>query len=108
MTINTKTRRRWFGALCLLVAITMLVAGETVLQGRLGALAYLAWWLGCFVVTVLAACAALLDARAVRQESSDAQRALFESTLEKIREEKARKASGSNIQAPSDEHSAQG
>ncbi len=90
--MNTKTRRRWFGALCVLAAIAMLVAGETVLKGRLSALGFVAYWLGCFVVTALAICAALLDARAVREETHAEQRALFENTVRKIQEEKARKA----------------
>ena len=88
--MNAKIRRRWFGALCLLAALAMLVAGETVLQGRLKALGFIAYWLVCFVVTVLAIGAALLDARAVREETQTEQRALFESTLQEIQEKKAR------------------
>lgn len=94
MPFNSKTRRRWFGALCLLAAIVMLGAGETVLKGRLSALGFVAYWVVCVVVTVLAIYAALLDARAVRQETQAEQRALFESTLQKIQDEKARKARG--------------
>lgn len=90
--MNTKTRRRWFGALCLLAAIVMLVAGETVLKGRLSALGFVAYWLGCFVVTMLAIYVALLDARVVREETHAEQRALIENTVRKIQEEKARKA----------------
>jgi len=95
VTINTKTRRRWVGSLCLLAAIAMLVAGETVLKGRLSALGIVAYWLGCFVVTVLAMYAALLDARAVREETRSEQRTLVENTLQKIQEEKARKTGNS-------------
>ena len=90
--MNTKARRRWFGALCLLAAMAMLVAGETLLKGRLSALGFVAYWLVCFVVTVLAVYAALADARAVRQETQAEQRALLEATLQRIQEEKARKA----------------
>lgn len=90
--MNPKTRRRWFGVLCLLAAIAMLGAGETVLQGRLNALGFVAYWLLCFVVTVLAMGVALLDARAVREETQTEQRALFENTLQRIQEEKARPA----------------
>lgn len=100
--MNPKTRRRWFGALCLLAAIALLGAGETVLQGRLSALGFVAYWLVCFVVTVLAIYAALLDARAVRQETQAEQRALFKNTLQKIQEEKARRtrdAAGSQNQS---------
>lgn len=90
--MNSKTRRRWFGVLCLLAAIAMLVAGETVLKGRMKALGFVAYWLLCFMATVLAIYAALLDARAVREETQAEQRALFENTVHKIQEEKARKA----------------
>ena len=90
--MNAKARRRWFGALCLLAALAMLAAGETLLKGRLSALGFIAYWLVCFVVTVLAVYAALADARAVRQETQAEQRALFEATLQRIEEEKARNA----------------
>lgn len=88
VTFNAKSRRRWFGTLCLLAAGAMLVAGETVLKERLSMLAFVFYWLGCFVFTVLAICAALLDARALRQESRDQQRTLFEDTLGKIERKK--------------------
>jgi hypothetical protein len=90
--MNTKTRRRCFGALCLLAAIVMLVAGETVLKDRLTAFEFVAYWLACFVVTALAIYVALLDARAVREETHAEQRALIENTVRKIQEEKARRA----------------
>ena len=67
----------------------MLIVGATLLEERLSAPAFLLYWLACFGFTVLAICAALLDARILRQEARDAHRALFESTLEKIKREKA-------------------
>ncbi len=88
MSVKAKTRRRWFGALCLLTAVGMLVAGETVLKGRLSPVGFLLYWIGCFVVTALAATAALLDAARVRAESRHEQRVLFEETLRKIESEK--------------------
>jgi hypothetical protein len=84
MSWNAKAGRRWFGALCLIAALGMLVAGETVLQGRLSPVAFLCYWIGCFVVTALAAAAALIDAARVRAESRQEQRILFEETLRKI------------------------
>ena len=69
----------------------MLVAGETVLKGRLSALGFVAYWCVCFFMTGLAIYAALLDARAVREETQTEHRALCESTLQRIEEEKARK-----------------
>ena len=84
MILNSKLRRRWFGFLCLLAAGGMLVAGETVLKDRLSQVAFILYWLACFGFTVLAIFAALADARALRQESRDQQRALLEDTLARI------------------------
>ena len=88
MQFNAKAARRWFGGFCLLTAIVMLLAGETVLKGRLSPMAFLAFWIGCFLVTGLAATTALLDAARVRKESRLEQRALFEETLRNIEAEK--------------------
>jgi hypothetical protein len=88
MSLNAKARRRWFGTLCLLTAIGMLVAGETVFQGRLSPLGFILYWTGCFLATGLAALTALRDAACVRAESRLEQRALFEETVRKIESEK--------------------
>lgn len=88
MSLNAKARRRWFGTFCLLAAIGMLVAGETVFKGRLSPVGFLLYWTGCFVVTGLAALTALRDAASVRAESRREQRALFEETLRKVEAEK--------------------
>jgi len=88
MSLNAKARRRWFGTLCLLTAIGLLVAGETVLKGRLSPLGFLLYWTGCFVVTSLAALTALRDAACVRAESRQEQLAFFEETLRTIEAEK--------------------
>lgn len=92
MSLNAKVRRRWFGALCLLTAVGMLVSGETVFKGRLSPLGFLLYWTGCFVVTGLAALTALRDAACVRAESRLEKRALFEATLRKIESEKRARA----------------
>jgi len=88
MSSNAKARRRWFGALCLLAAIGMLVAGETALKSRLSPVGVLLYWIGCFVLTAVAAITALLDAARVRAESRHEQRVLFEETLRRIESEK--------------------
>ena len=88
MNWNAKARRRWFGALCLLAAISMLVVGETLLPGRLSPVAFLCYWIGCFLLTASSATAALVDAARVRAESRNEQRVLFEETLRKIESEK--------------------
>ncbi len=69
----------------------MLVAESTFLKHRLGDVALLVYWLACLGFTLLAMGAALLDVLVLRQEARQQQRALFESTLRKIEEEKAHK-----------------
>ena len=95
VTFDSATRR-WLGAVCLLIAIGMLVADEYFFRGRLGGMAALAYWFVCFVFTVLAICAAFLDVRALRRTTRDEQRALFQDTLQDISREKAGKSKDSN------------
>jgi hypothetical protein len=88
VTWNAKARRRWLGILCLALAAAMLLAGETVLDGRLRGLGLAIYWLFCFLFTTLAIFVALLDARAVGLQSREDQRRLFEDTLRAIETEK--------------------
>jgi hypothetical protein len=92
---DSSARRRWFGALCLLAAISLLVLEEYVIRDRLDDLAKLAYWLVCFVFTMLAILAAFLDIRALRRATREQQRALFENTLQKISKDESSKASDS-------------
>jgi hypothetical protein len=87
MAFDVTARRRWFGAIVLLAALGMLVCGETVLQGRLGNWAFLAYWLVCFGLTGLAILIAFVDARALRHRIRQQQRDLFEATLKEIETE---------------------
>lgn len=91
MKSSAKTLRRRFGILCIVVAIAMLIAGETVLKGWLdqSAVLLLCYWMGCFVLTGLAALVAVIDAARVRQESREEQRALLEDALREIEEKKS-------------------
>ena len=81
---SAKTRRRWFGALCLFGALALLLAGQTRPGGQLTGATFILYWLLCLVLTVLAMIAALVDVFALRRENRDHQRALIESTLEEI------------------------
>jgi len=81
---SAKTRRRWFGALCLFGALALLLAGQTRPGGRLVGVTFILYWLLCLILTVLAMIAALVDAFALRRENRAHQRALIESTLEEI------------------------
>src|SRR5664279_4537386 len=87
MALDATTRRRWLGTLVLLAALGMLVAGQTVLSGKLENLAFIIYWLICFVFTGLAILIAILDARAVRHRIHREQHDLFETTLKKIEAE---------------------
>ena len=90
MSNSAKSRRRWFGAICLGLAIVMLIAGQTFLKGWLSqsVLVLLCFWMSCLVLTTLAAIVAIIDAARVRQETQEEQRALLETTLREIEREK--------------------
>ncbi|HKI70144.1 MAG TPA: hypothetical protein VKA67_11175 [Verrucomicrobiae bacterium] len=85
---SPKARRRWSGALCLLAAILMLIAGETWLDERLAGMWFISYWLVCFAFTILAICVAMLDARALRREIRQEQKDLFKSTFSGIEQHK--------------------
>jgi hypothetical protein len=88
MANKADIRRRWIGAVFLGTATLMLVAGQTVLEGRLSRVGFLLYWAGCFLFTFLAMATALLDLAIVRRRTRREERALFEKTLEEIASEK--------------------
>ena len=94
MKSTSKTRRRWFGGLCLVAAVVMLIAGQTILENRLNPLAMFVYWSTCFVLTGIAAVVALMDASRVRAEQREAQRTLIENTLHEIEREKRSRRGG--------------
>lgn len=87
MLPNASNRKRWGGGCALVAALMMLFCGETLLKGRLGDLAFVIYWMGCWALTSVAILLALLDARAVRQRTRQEQRELFETTLQQIQTE---------------------
>ena len=87
MGLDATARRRWIGALALGAALGMLVAGETILKGRLQSTGFLVYWLICFVFTGLAIVVAFLDAHALQHRTRREQRDLFEATLRQIEKE---------------------
>jgi 4-hydroxybenzoate polyprenyltransferase len=87
MGLGATARRRWFGAIVLGLAILMLVLGQTVLKERLGKVAFVVYWLACFVFLCLAIVVAFRDAKAVQNELRSEQRTLLESTLKDIESE---------------------
>jgi peptidoglycan/LPS O-acetylase OafA/YrhL len=91
VTWTPKTRRRTFGALCLLAAVALLLFGNTKPQPGQSHGHFVAYWAACFVFAALAMVIAIRDAGALRQEAREQQRALFESTLQNIEAEKRRR-----------------
>lgn len=73
----------------LLAALTMLVLGETVLDGRLPPVVFLLYWLLCIALTALAMAVAILDVWALRTRARREQRALFEAALKEVAEKGA-------------------
>jgi hypothetical protein len=87
MGLGATGRRRWFGAIVLGVALLMLIIGETALKGKMGDIAFLAYWLVCFVLTGIAIVVAFRDVKAVHNDVRSEQRSLLESTLKEIESE---------------------
>ena len=87
---RSRTRRRRFGSVCIGMAILLLLAGETVLRAALAnnIVLFAAYWMACFILTALAAGAAIIDAARVRLESREEQRSLLEKTLLEVEREK--------------------
>jgi hypothetical protein len=92
--MDATARRRWFGVLVLVVALALLVAGDTVLKGRLGPVAFLAYWLVCLALTGIAVFVAMLDFRALRFRMREENRRLFENTLKQIESDAEAKQRG--------------
>jgi hypothetical protein len=96
MGLDATRRRRWFGALVLIAALLMLIAGETVLQGRLKDLGFLIYWLVCFCLTCVAIFIAFLDVRALGLRTRREQHQLLETTLKKIQTDAQAKRKSKN------------
>ena len=94
MKWNAKFVRRAFGLSCLIVAVLMLVVGETNPAPAVNRVGFAIYWLACFGFALLALGAALLDLRAVRHEARARQRSLLEEALREIEVEKRCRQSG--------------
>jgi|SRR6516162_11749930 len=91
MGLDATARRRWLGALMLLGALGLLIAGETILKGHLDGMVFLVYWALCFVLTGLAIVTAYLDARALQTRTRREARELLENTLTKIQTDAEKK-----------------
>jgi hypothetical protein len=91
MADHSTKYRRSLGVICLITAIVMLLAGETILRERLTGVGLLVYWLTCLALTCLAAVVAIKDMARVRRESRAEQRKLLEQTLREVEREPARR-----------------
>jgi len=96
MGIDATARRRWFGALTLGGALLLLVAGATVLSGRLTGMGFLLYWGACMALTVVAILTAFIDMRAVQYELRQEKHELIQSTIENIQKDAQTKARAVN------------
>src|ERR1044071_7258691 len=94
MALDATIKRRLLGTGFLLASLGMLIAGETVLKGRLTPNASVLYWLGCFVFTILAIITALRDVRALSAKAVKEQRGLLDTTLRDIESDARRKLQG--------------
>jgi hypothetical protein len=90
----------------LLLAAALLILGETVLKGRLGAVTFLLYWLLCLALTGAAIVIALIDLRAQRQGARQERRELLETTLKDIEVQALTRAKTPKSRAGSDNTSA--
>ena len=89
--------------MCLLTAILMLATGDTSPGKRMDGIAFVTYWLACFVFAALALLTAVLDARALRREARAEQRELLEHALDGIGAEKGQSSklkAQENLQSP--------
>ena len=80
----------------------LLVVGETKPAPDANPVAFVSYWLACFVFAILAIGTAVLDLRAVRLEAREVQRNLLQDALHEIEAEKQRRQAGSGRNGAAD------
>jgi hypothetical protein len=91
MGLERGLQRRLIGAVFVLLAIIMLICGQTVLRGRLSPVEFLFYWLACLGFTCLAIVIAFRDARESQHKVQREHRALLDDTLKTIEREARQK-----------------
>jgi hypothetical protein len=76
--------RHWISGVFIVIAVGMVIIGQTVLAGRLKDYDYVFYWGGCMIVTLFAAVAALWDMAAIRRESRRQHHELVEETFKNV------------------------
>jgi len=103
MALDATTQRRWLGAAALLAALAMIVAGQTVIAGRLSAVGFLIYWLVCLGFTGVAIVVALIDLCANQRRLFDEQQKLVQTTLKDIETEARKKPAPSKSNGRQDD-----
>ena|SRR6266850_773706 len=101
MGLDAKLRRRWFGAVALAAAAAMLIAGETVLKGRLSPGGFLVFWLISIALTLMAIVVAFRDVRSLRDETLQEQKNLLQRTLDEIQSDAKQKPGRKEVKGDS-------
>lgn len=84
MMTSADARRRWWGLFYLVMAFGLLTWGETLLKPYLEGYGYVAYWLICFLFTLLAIFTSLKDFAVMRLRSRHANELLVENTLKEV------------------------
>jgi len=69
---------RWLSGALLVAALLMLLLGQTILAKSLTGKTFIAYWLGCFVCTGLAAVAAIIDFFSLQRRARIQQKEIME------------------------------
>lgn len=80
----SSTVRHWVAGVLIVIAVGMVVLGETVFAGRLKDYDYILYWGACMLVTLLAAFAALFDMATIRRQSRREHHELVEDTFKNV------------------------
>lgn len=96
MDIETEIPHRKRGMGFLIVAVIMLILGETLLRHSLGKVPFVLYWLACLVFTGLAIIFAFLDVAGVQREARERQRELLQKTIEQIAHQKQSRSGSSS------------
>jgi len=92
MDSNSVFPHRKRGLVFLMIAVLMLILGETLLRSSLTKVPFVLYWMVCFVFTALAIVFAFLDVAGVQRQAREQQRELLEKTIHEIARQKEMKA----------------
>jgi hypothetical protein len=83
----SRVMRHWISGSAILIAVAMVILGQTVLAGRLRDFHYVLYWSACMLVTLMAAIAALFEMMAIRKQSRREHIQLVEQTFKNVEED---------------------